>query len=106
MVPTKTGHSRLNASNSYEESSSGSGSEGTGSESSPATSEASPSNDSMLDNSLLRGPGGLDEKKNVEVFDEYFSDLSSEILIVLKYDKLLFLENRKRDKVLLEVKYN
>lgn len=46
-----------------------------------------------------------EHSKNLEIFDEYFGNLTSEILLIVKYNSILFLENRKRDKVLLEIKH-
>jgi hypothetical protein len=43
--------------------------------------------------------------KGQHVFEEYFQQLKDEILLICTQTHLMFIESRKRDKVLLKVKY-
>ena len=43
-------------------------------------------------------------KKNQEVLDHLFPIVTSEMIMLVSYESLLFIDNLKRDKIMLEVK--
>jgi len=44
-------------------------------------------------------------KKRLEVFDDHLQNAADSLLLICKQDCLLFVDNRKRDKTVLEVPY-
>ena len=44
-------------------------------------------------------------EKNAEVLDDYLPSVSAEILLIVNYEMIMFVDNNKREKTLLEVKH-
>lgn len=62
---------------------------------------------SKQDSSSLQVEKSADKenKRRLEVFDEYFQNVADNLLLICTQNGLLFVDNRKRDKVFLEVMY-
>ena len=57
-----------------------------------------------LDESTLTGLSSLHEH-NSEVLDDLFPGIQSEILLIVTYEMIIFVDNAKRDQPILEIKH-
>lgn len=63
--------------------------------------ESKPS--TKLDNSSISGYSFYE--MNAEVLDDFFPSISAEILLIVTYEMIIFVDNNKRENTLLEIKH-
>lgn len=89
----------MEESSSGSDSSNASGSDEDGKNSSMVTGE---DHSTFLDKSSVEIEA--DDELNAEVLDDIFPGMQTELLLIVTYEQIIFVENAKRDKAILEIK--